>query len=108
MSRAASHWRTAASATATAALLCALALYARPLDLAAHGHTVAKLGELNELDSEIDELVLELRYGLLGNYDHLNAGLAKMKTLAESLHAGGFSRAVRGDAALERELRALD
>lgn len=108
MTSSGARWRNGAVLVAISALLCVLALYARPLDLAAHGQTVAQLGELNELDSEIDELVLELRYGMLGNYDHLNSVVAKMKSLARGLHVNGLPHAVRGDPALERELQELD
>jgi len=64
---------------------------ARPIDPVAHSRTVGSLGKIQELDSELDEIVLKLRDALLTNYDPLVATSSLLKLYQKELGQGDYA-----------------
>ena len=103
--------RTAARAGAgllAAAVIAFLLVNARSIDPAAHSSVIGNLSKIQELDSELDEIVLKLRDGLLHTYDPLVAALGLIHAHHRDLEAGEHAVAGRGEAEVDAALAQLD
>jgi len=91
----------AAAALLVAALLAYLLINARSIEPAAHSRVIADLSRIQELDSELDEIVLKLRDALLNSYDPLVATLSRIKAHQRDLGRGEHAIVGRGEAELD-------
>ncbi len=86
------------------ALLMFLFANARYTDPARHNRIVANLSEIEKLNSDLNEIVLETRYGVVNNYDPLVATLDRVKRRQRELETGEYAIARQGDAGIDREM----
>ncbi|MBI3916528.1 MAG: EAL domain-containing protein [Betaproteobacteria bacterium] len=96
--------RQAGAALGVVLVLAFLVVNLRSIDPAKHDLVTANLSKVQELDSELGELVLKLRYGLLNNYDRLAATLDRIKRLKRDLEAGEYAIAGQGNAEIDRAM----
>jgi len=85
-------------------VLAFLVVNLRSIDTARHDRVSANLSRVQELDSELGELVLKLRYGQLNNYDLLAATLDRIKRLKRELEGGEYAIAGKGEAEIDRAM----
>lgn len=78
--------------------LCVVANVRAP-DASVHGQIMASLGNLQAIDSELDEVVLKLRNGLLGSYDPVVEALRRINADRRDLERGRYAlgRSGRGE-----------
>ena len=72
-------------ATSGAVIFAFLFIKAQAIDFNQHNRYVVTLRQLNELDTRINQNILEARYGLLIYYDPINNDLNKLQVLQNSL-----------------------
>lgn len=90
-----------AAALLAAALVVFLLANARSIDPATHSRVIANLSAMQELDSELDEIVLKLRDALLNNYDPLVATFELIKSRQRDLEQGEHAIVGRGETELD-------
>jgi signal transduction histidine kinase/DNA-binding response OmpR family regulator len=79
----------------------------RHTDSARHDRIIANLSEIEKLSSDLNEIVLKARYGLLNNYDPLVATFDRIRRRERELKSGDFAIMGRGDADIDREMEAF-
>ncbi len=94
----------AGTALGVVLVLAFLIVNLRSIDTAKHDRLTANLSKVQELDSELGELVLKLRYGQLNNYDLLVATLEWIKRLKRDLETGEYAIAGQGDSEVDRAM----
>jgi class 3 adenylate cyclase len=77
--------RQAAIAIAVGLLVAVLLLRSQALNVADHNRYSRAIVELSEVDARLNQAVLQVRYGLLNNYDPLVHGFSDQQTLQETL-----------------------
>ncbi len=80
---------------------------ARYMDPARHNRIIANLSEIEKLNSDLNEVVLKIRYGLVNNYDPLVATLDRIKRRQKELENGQYAIAGRGDEEIDGEMAAF-
>ena len=80
---------------------------ARYTDPARHNRIIANLSEIEKLNSDLNEVVLKIRYGLVNNYDPLVATLNRIKRRQRELETGDYAIAGQGDDEIDIELAAF-
>jgi len=80
-----------------AALLGFLFVNSPSIDHVRHTQVLTALSKLPELDSEMDEIVLKHRFGLVNNYDSLVATMESIKRYKHELEQGDHAIAGVGD-----------
>jgi len=94
----------AAAGLLAAALIVFLLANARSIDPVTHSRVVANLSKIQELDSELDEIVLKLRDALLNSYDPLVATLNLIKLHKRALEQGEYAIAGRGEPEIDKAM----
>lgn len=86
------------------ALIVFLLANARSIDPIGHNRIIANLSKLQELDSELDEIVLKVRDALINNYDPLVATLNLIKWHKRDLEQGEYAIAGRGELEIDKAM----
>src|SRR4028119_505146 len=80
-----SYVRNLLMATSGAVLFAFLFIKAQAIDFNQHNRYVVMLRQLTELDTRINQNILESRYGLLIYYEPINNNLKKIHSLQNNL-----------------------
>jgi len=87
-----------------AALLGFLFVNSPSIDHVRHTQVLTALSKLQELDSQMDEIVLKHRFGLVNNYDSLVATLESIERYKHDLEKGGYAIAGLGNPEIDRAM----
>jgi diguanylate cyclase (GGDEF)-like protein/PAS domain S-box-containing protein len=87
-----------------AALLGFLFVNSPSIDHVRHTQVLTALSKLPELDSQVDEIVLKHRFGLVNNYDSLVMNLESIKRYQHDLEQGEYAIAGRGNPEIDRAM----
>jgi diguanylate cyclase (GGDEF)-like protein/PAS domain S-box-containing protein len=79
----------------------------RALDPAQHDRVASRLRELQALDSELNESVLKLRYGVAGNYDPISSVVDRLGRMKRELETGPDAISGRGDSRIDAAMAKL-
>jgi class 3 adenylate cyclase len=79
-------WRNGAIAIVVGLLVAFLLLRSQALNVADHNRYSKAIVELSEVDARLNQAVLQVRYGLLNNYDPLVQGFTNQQTLHQTLN----------------------
>lgn len=90
-----------------AALLGFMYINSRPIDEVRHNRVITNLSKLDELDSQLNEDVIKLRYGLLNNYDPLVATLEQIRRHKRDLEQGDYAIVNRGNPEIDQAIAAF-